>query len=93
MEIESASDLIETFGSGPWEHFVLVPCGNYHIPAVTLELRLITELYRDRPDRYNPLVEHLRAHDCDADLVRRGMQFIGLHQQTQMDLLQHLSKM
>jgi hypothetical protein len=74
VEIETDSDIIETFGPGPWErHYVLLSCGPYQVPTVALELRLITELYRDRPERYRPLVQHLRAHGCDLDLVRRGL--------------------
>ncbi len=74
VELETDSDVIETFGPGPWErHYVLLPCGRYSVPTVTLELRLITELYRDRPERYNPIIQYLRAHSCDLDLVRRGL--------------------
>jgi hypothetical protein len=73
VEVETDSDAIETFGPGPWErHYVLLPCGPYRVPTVKLELRLITELYRDRPDRYAPIIAHLRAHGCDLDLLRRG---------------------
>jgi hypothetical protein len=74
VEVETESDAVETFGPGPWQdHYRLLPCGPYQVPAVDLELRLITELYRDRPDRYVPLIAYLRAHGCDLDLVRRGL--------------------
>lgn len=74
VEVETDADFIETYGAGPWErHYVLLPCGPYFVPTVALELRLITELYRDRPDRYNPLIQHLRAHSYDLDLLRRGL--------------------
>jgi len=74
VEVETESDTIETFGPGPWElHYSLLPCGPYRVPTVDLELRLITELYRDRPDRYTPLIAYLREHGCDLDLVRRGL--------------------
>lgn len=74
VEIETESDAIETYGPGPWElHYRLLPCGPYQVPTVDLELRLITELYRDRPDRYTPLIAHMREHGCDLALVRHGL--------------------
>jgi hypothetical protein len=90
VETETASDAIECLGSGPWEHYVLVPCGPYTIPAVALELRLISELARDRPDRSTPLIQHMRAHGCDVELVRRGMEARGLPQAMQEHVLDQL---
>jgi hypothetical protein len=72
VEIETEADTIETYGRGPWEHYSLVVCGPYQIPVVALELRLITELARRRPDRSGPLVEHMRMHGCDLPYLRRG---------------------
>jgi hypothetical protein len=74
VEVETESDAIETYGPGPWaKHYSLLPCGPYQVPTVDLELRLITEVWRDRPDRYTPLIATLRARGCDLDLVRRGL--------------------
>lgn len=73
VEVETDSDAMECFGSGPWTHFDLVPCGSHQVPAVATELRLITELTRDRPERVGPLLEYLRQRGCDVALVRRGM--------------------
>jgi hypothetical protein len=73
VEVESEKDTIETFGPGPWVHYVLLPCGPYRVPTVVLELRLITELWRGRADRVQPIVRHLRANGCDMALLRRGM--------------------
>ncbi|NUW45007.1 hypothetical protein [Nonomuraea rhodomycinica] len=67
------SDAMECAGSGPWQHYVQVPCGSHHVPVVRLELRLATELLRDRPDRYDPLLDHLGTHGFDADLLRRAL--------------------
>lgn len=78
VEVESDLDTIETYGRGPWERFVLLPCGPHAVPAVALELRLITELYRNRPDRYRPLIEFMRGKGFDLDLIRRGMIVAGL---------------
>ena len=86
VEIASDSDTIETFGRGPWEHFTLLPCGRYNVPTVALELRLITELYRNRPDRYQPLIQFMRAHGCDLDFICRGIASAGLTQITQDDV-------
>jgi len=74
VEMEAATDTVETFGPGPWQHYVLLTCGKHQVPTVTLELRLITELGRNRPDRYRPIIAHLRAYGCDCALLRRGME-------------------
>ena len=93
VEVESDLDVIETYGPGPWErHTVLLPCGPYRVPTVKLELRLITELYRDRPERYGPLIRHLRAHGCDLDLVRRGLAHIRLSPAMQENVLDQLTQ-
>jgi hypothetical protein len=73
VEVETGSDADECIGSGPWVHFEHVPCGRFRIPVVALELRLVSEVARQRVDRVNPLVAHLRAHSCDLALVERGL--------------------
>jgi hypothetical protein len=88
--VVSDADTIETFGRGPWEHFSLIPCGGYRVPTVALELRLVTELYRERPDRYQPLLAFMQAHGCDLDLVQRGLAMIGLPQSRQDEILNRL---
>jgi hypothetical protein len=80
VEVETESDGLECVGHGPWEHYVLVSCGPYTIPAVALELHLVSELLRDRPDRYTPLIQHMQANGCDIELVRRGMEARSLSQ-------------
>ncbi|WP_327087886.1 hypothetical protein OIE66_37075 [Nonomuraea sp. NBC_01738] len=72
VERETSSDCMECIGRGPWEHFVLVPCGRFRVPAIRLELRLATELLRDRPDRYEPLLAHMARHGYDPDLLDRA---------------------
>ena len=86
----SASDTAECFGRGPWEHFALLPCGRYVAPTVALELRLITELSRNRPDRYEPLVRFMQEHGCDLDYVRRGLVAAGLPSSMQDGILNRL---
>lgn len=78
VEVTTDSDCIECLGRGPWEHWVPVECGGYIVPAVSLELRLVSELARQRPDRAQPLLEHMRRTRCDRELVRRGMVARGL---------------
>ena len=91
VELETDSDAIETYGPGPWEcHYVLLPCGPYLVPTVALELRLITEMYRDRPERYQPIIQHLRVHGCDLDLVRRGLAIGRLSHALQQNVLSQL---
>lgn len=89
VEVETDVDWIETYGPGPWIHYVLLPCGPFTVPTVRLELRLITELYRDRPDRYDPLIEHMRTKGFDAALLKRGI--TGLELDIPQKVLSRLS--
>ncbi|SDJ43978.1 hypothetical protein [Nonomuraea jiangxiensis] len=73
VETQVDSDGVECAGSGPWRHYVLITCGSHRVPVVRLELRLVTELLRDRADRYGPLLDHLGAHGFDPDLLQRAM--------------------
>ncbi|MFI6906958.1 hypothetical protein ACIBKY_37260 [Nonomuraea sp. NPDC050394] len=73
VERQADSDALECVGSGPWQHHVLITCGSHQVPVVRLELRLATELLRERPDRYEPLLDHLSTHGFDADLLERAM--------------------
>jgi hypothetical protein len=91
VEVETDSDTFETYGPGLWEkHYSLLPCGSYQVPTVDLELRLITEVYRDRPDRIVPLLAYLREHGCDLDLVRRGLSRGRLPQERVESVLRQL---
>jgi len=83
VEVAFDQDYSETLGRGPWEHYALLPCGPYLVPTVALELRLITEFRRQRPDRYQPLLAHLAAHGCDLPFVMRGLESAGLPAQTE----------
>jgi hypothetical protein len=73
VEIETDADWIETYGPGPWTHYAMLPCGPYMVPTVKLELRLITELYRNRPERYEPIIEFLEKKGFDESLLKRGI--------------------
>jgi hypothetical protein len=60
------------------------------VPTVALELRLITELSRNRPDRYQPLIRFMRMQGCDLDLIRRGLVAARLPQTVRDDVLNDL---
>jgi len=89
VEIETDLDWVETYGPGPWVHYVLLPCGSYMVPTVKLELRLITELYRNRQERYNPLIEYMKTRRYDIALLNRGMN--GLKKDVREEVLGRLS--
>jgi hypothetical protein len=90
VEIGSDADTIETFGRGPWEHFISLSCGSHAVPTVALELRLITELFRNRPDRYQPIMRHMQTNGCDIDFIQRALEATGLSQDLQEYVLTQL---
>lgn len=73
VEWVSDDDTIECYGRGPWLHFDELDVDGVPVPAVASELRLVSEFVRGRPERFGPIVEFLRKHGCDLDLVRRGL--------------------
>ena len=72
FEWPARTDTVECAGQGPWRHYVLVDVAGHAVPAVRLELRLASELVRNRPDRYEPLIDHMLRHGADVDLARRA---------------------
>jgi hypothetical protein len=89
VEIETDEDWIETYGPRPWTHYVLLPCESHIVPTVKLELRLITELHRNRPERYTPIIEHMRINGYDQGLLRRGIK--SLPEDLQNEVLSKLN--
>jgi hypothetical protein len=83
-------DTHECVGPGPWHHYTLIACDRHAVPTVTLELRLLTELTRNRPDRSDPLSDHLRRHGCDLALVDRGLRDRNLPTGQRQAILQQL---
>jgi hypothetical protein len=73
VEIDTDTDTAECAGSGPWVHFDRVDCGDFSIPTVALELRLVTEVARGRADRVEPIRAYLRSNHCDLALIERGL--------------------
>lgn len=78
IEVASDTDTSECVGRGPWERYVAIPCGRHVVPTVALELRLVTEVLRDRPDRYEPIMRAMQAGGYDLAFVRRAMAAFGL---------------
>jgi hypothetical protein len=90
VERPTDSDAIECLGSGPWTHYVDVPCGAHTVPVVQLELRLISELVRNRLDRAALLIEHIQRGSHDRELVRRGIAATGMPLERQQAFLHQL---
>ena len=78
VEWADASGALECGGRGPWQHYVEVRCGRHVVPAVALELRLVSEVVRERPDRLGPIVAHLRRSGVDRGLLERAMLASGV---------------
>jgi hypothetical protein len=72
VETPSQSDTFERVGRGPWEHFSICRCDSMEVPVVALELRLLTEVFRGRRDRYQPIAEFMREHVYQVELVQCG---------------------
>ena len=73
VEVPIVTDAIECIGSSPWVHYAEVTDGRHVVPCTALELRLASELVRRRSDRAGPLIDHLRRHGADLDLLRRAL--------------------
>ncbi len=62
-----AAEVGECTGDTPWTCFDLVAVDGHAVPVVASELRLLTEITRDRPDRWVPIGRHLARTGYDAD--------------------------
>jgi hypothetical protein len=72
LEWETDSDAVECIGSGPWDHFSLVPIDSVAAPVVAFELRIVSELVRSRTEQFTAIATFLRRNGCDIQLVRRA---------------------
>lgn len=90
VEVPTEAEAIECIGTGPWLHYVDVKVGKHVVPAVALELRLVSELIRDRPGRYTALIEHMRSYGADLELVQQAMRDRQLHSELQRHILNQL---
>ena len=91
VEWESQSDTYECIGFGPWTHYKDLSSGPHIIPTVAIELRLLTELGRQRPDRYKPIIQFMKSNDFNKDLLTRGLQEQNLLSDENTELLKALS--
>jgi hypothetical protein len=87
VEWPTDSACIETLGDGPWLHFTSIQCGRYQIPTIALELRLVSELLRERPDRYRPLIAWLHTNGCDIELLGCAMKARAIPEGRQAQVL------
>lgn len=78
VETPTESAFIEARGSGPWMHFAEIAVGERSIKTVAPELRLATELGRDRKDRAEIIANWLRDHGCDAALLDNALDARGI---------------
>lgn len=78
VETPTESGFIEARGSGPWTHFREIEVGERSIKAVAPELRLATELSRDRQDRANLIAHWLHDHGHDATLLANALDAYGI---------------
>jgi hypothetical protein len=92
VEWDAEADGLECVGPGPWAHYALLRCGPHAVPTVALELRLVSEVIRARPDRAEPILACLRERGCDLELVRQGLQARGLPETRQADVVRRLGK-
>ncbi len=87
VEWTTDSAYIETLGDGPWRNRTLITVGPHRVPTIALELRLATELLRNRPDRYEPMMEWMKQNGCDADLLGHAMAARRLSPEIQNSIL------
>jgi hypothetical protein len=90
VEAPTHTDTFECIGRGPWQHYVDLDIGRHTVPAVVLELRLVSELVRKRPERYVPLIEHMRTRSPDLHLTQRAMSDRGVARELQQRILDQL---
>lgn len=83
VEWSSDSGFLETVGTGPWTHFSEIAVGEVHVRTVAIELRLATELRRERGDRVAAITGWIRQNGCDMALLRDAMAAQGLSGEVQ----------
>ena len=69
--VEAGTDgpLSECAGPAPWSHFDGVLFDDSRLFAVASELRLLSEVSRNRPERWEPIGRHLEDNGYDAELL------------------------
>lgn len=67
------SDVYECLGRAPWIHSDVVQVGDHAVCCVATELRLVSELVRERGERYDPIFDYLEDRPFDRDLLARAV--------------------
>jgi len=62
-------EIAECTGDAPWQHFDVVEIEGHRVALVASELRLLTEVTRFRPDRWEPIALHLTRGGYDEELL------------------------
>jgi hypothetical protein len=91
VEWDTDSEYRETVGSGPWTYQNHITVGPYHVPTVVLELRLATELQRNRPDRYEPIITWMSQNGSNTDLLVCAIDAHGLPPEQQHHVLAQIA--
>ena len=90
METATEFGCIEVSGTGPWTHYVNLRAGSHLLPTVRIELRLATELSRNRVEKYEPTVEWMVMNGCNLSLLEWAMKARGVPAERQHDILSRL---
>jgi len=69
----------ECIGAWPWRHFDLIELGGSPLPLVASELRLLSEVMRLRPDRWEPIGRHLSEVGVDDELFAAALSRLEAH--------------
>jgi hypothetical protein len=70
----TGSEFGECSGDAPWEHFDFLELEGHRVAVVASELRLLSEIMRFRPDRWEPIAAHLSRHGYDEGLLAAAIQ-------------------
>jgi hypothetical protein len=87
VESLTASAFVESLGSGPWTHWSEIAVGGKSVAVVAPELRLATELCRDRKDRAEIIIGWLCDHGCDEPLLRSALEARGIDAAVQSSVM------
>jgi hypothetical protein len=68
------SEIGECIGDAPWRHFDVLDLEGHRVPVVASELRLLSEITRMRPDRWEPVAAYLSRNGYDEELLAAAMQ-------------------